>query len=86
VLNDIAVQHDLAHSNAPALARQLVPASRPAHALEDFGVDQALEQCLQVTRGQFVTRSQSFGANRGRSRMQRDVDNGGDSKNAPSRQ
>ena len=53
--------HDLADSDAPALARQLVAASRPAHALEDLGVNQALEQCLQVAWGQFMTRSQSFG-------------------------
>jgi len=35
---------------------------------------------------QFVTRSQSFGRNRRRARMQRDIDNGGDGENAPSRQ
>src|SRR6202042_985428 len=78
--------YDLAHGDPPVLARQLIAASRPAHALEDLGVDQALEQCLQGTRGQFVTRSQSFGRNRRRARMQRDIDYGGDSKNAPSRQ
>jgi hypothetical protein len=39
-----------------------------------------------VTGGQFMTCGQSFGRNRRRARMQRDIDNGGDSKNAPSRQ
>ena len=61
--------HDLAYGDAPALARQLVAASRPAHAFEDLGVDQALEQCLQVTGGQFVTRGQRFGGNRRRARV-----------------
>ena len=46
--------HDLAHSDAPSLGRKFIATSRPAHALEDFGV-QALEECLQVTRGQFMT-------------------------------
>ena len=35
--------HDLAYSNAPALARQLIAASRPAHPFEDLRVDQPLE-------------------------------------------
>jgi len=35
---------------------------------------------------QFVTRGQSFGRNRRRARMQRDIDNGGYGENAPSRQ
>jgi hypothetical protein len=32
-------------------------------------VDQALEQCLKVTGGQFMTRSQRFGANWSRAGM-----------------
>ena len=78
--------HDLANSDAPALARQLIAASRPAHALEDLGVNQPLEQCLQVAGRQFVTRSQSFGRDRSRPGVQRDIDNSGDGENAPSRQ
>jgi len=78
--------HDLAHSYAPAVTRQLIAASRPTHALEDLGVDQGPEQCLQMSGGQFVTRGQSFGSNRRRARMQRDIDNGGYGENAPSRQ
>jgi hypothetical protein len=56
--------HDLPHSDAPAFARYLIAAARAAHALKDVRVDQALEQCLQVTRRQFVTRSQNFGGYR----------------------
>jgi hypothetical protein len=70
--------HDLAQSDAPALALQLVAAQRPAHALEDPGVNQALEQRLQVAWGQFMTRSQVSGANRNRAGVQRDIDNSGD--------
>jgi hypothetical protein len=33
-----------------------------------------------------VTKSQGSGRNRRRPRMQRDIDNGGDGENAPSRQ
>src|ERR1700749_3550938 len=47
--------HDLAHADPPPLARQLVAASRPTVAFEDFGMDQALENYLEVTRWQFVT-------------------------------
>jgi hypothetical protein len=75
--------HDLTRGDAPALTRQLIAASRPAHPLEDFGVNQPLEQCLQMAWGQFMTLSQDFGANRRRARMQRDIDNGGNSENAP---
>ena len=66
-------------------SRQLVAAPRSAHALEDLGVDQALEQRLQMAGGQLMTRSQSFGRNRSLGAVQRDIDNGGDGENAASR-
>jgi hypothetical protein len=37
-------------------------------------VDQALEYRIKVTRGQFVTRIQGFGANRVNSGAQSDID------------
>ena len=61
--------HDLAHSDAPPLARPLVAASRPKHALEDPGVDKALEHHLQATGRQFMARGQVFGVNRSRARV-----------------
>jgi hypothetical protein len=77
--------HDLAHADPPPLARQLVAASRPTDAFEDFGTDQALENYLEVTRWQFVTGGQRFGGSGRRARMQRDVDNCSNRENAPSR-
>jgi hypothetical protein len=44
VLSDIAMRTIFADRDAPALARQFVAASRPAHAREDRGVNQPLEQ------------------------------------------
>ena len=85
VLNDIAVRTISPTGDPSALARQFVAAARPAHALEDLGVDEPLEQRLQMARGQLMTPSQSFGRNRRRARMQRDIDDSGDRENAPSR-
>ena len=44
----------------------VVAAPRPAYAPEDLGVNQPLEQRVQVAWGQFMTCSQSFGRNRSR--------------------
>ena len=72
--------HDLAERDAAALARQFVAAARAAHALEDLGVDEALQQRLQMARRQAMARGERLGGDRRGARMQGDVDDGARSR------
>ena len=78
--------HDFADRDPAAFARQFVAAARSAHALEDLGVDKALQQRFQMAGRQLVARRKRLGRDRRRTRMQRDVDNGGDGEQTASRQ
>ena len=54
--------HNFADGNSTAFARQFVAAPWSAHALENLGVDESLEQSFQVTRGHFVAPARAFAA------------------------
>ena len=53
---------DFADRDAPTLAGEFVPAPRSAHALENLGVNEPLEQSLQVAGGSLWRAAKAFAA------------------------
>ena len=58
--------HDFADRDPAAFAREFVAAAWSAHALENLGVDKALQQRLEMSRRQFVPRGERLGRDRRR--------------------
>ncbi len=77
---------DLLGCYAAPLAREFVAAARAADALENAMTHQRLQHRLEMPRRKAVARRQGFGGDGPASRVERDVDDGGDRQNAFARQ
>jgi hypothetical protein len=73
--------HDLLGGYLLGILRHLVTAMGAAHALENAGVDERLEQGLKMTRRELVALRQRLRRNRPRGRVHRDFGHRGDRQN-----
>jgi len=72
--------HDIAGGDAPAFPRQLIAATRSAHALEDAVPHQGLQQGFQMPGRQGMAAGQRLGRHRGRPGVVGNVDDSGNTQ------
>ncbi len=66
--------NDLGRADAPALTRQFVAAARSAHALQNVGAHQRLEQGFEMARRQAEPNSEQLRRDRLRPGVDRNID------------
>ena len=77
---------DFVGGDAALLARELIAAARSAHASEDAVAHQRLQHRLEMARRQPMAGRQRLGGDRPATRIEGDVDDGGDGQDAFARQ